>query len=44
MSGKLKHLKFSENVNFSGTNSVDSILVVGSEVKEEEKKKDKTLK
>ena len=25
-SGKFKHLKFSENVNFSRTNSVDSIL------------------
>ena len=27
-SGKFKHLKFSKNVNFAGTNSVDSILVV----------------
>ena len=26
-SGKFKHLKHSENVNFSGTNIVDSILV-----------------
>ena len=26
-SGKLKHLKYSENVNFAGTNNVDSILV-----------------
>ena len=25
-SAKFKHLKFSENVNFEGTNSVDSIL------------------
>ena len=25
-SGKFKHLKFSENDKFSGTNSVDSIL------------------
>ena len=25
-SGKFKHLKYSENVNFEGTNSVDSIL------------------
>ena len=25
-SGKFKHFKFSENVNFAGTNSVDSIL------------------
>ena len=27
-SGRFKHLKFSENDKFSGTNSVDSILVV----------------
>ena len=26
-SGKFKHLKYSENVNFKGTNSADSILV-----------------
>ena len=26
-SGKFKHLKYSENVNFAGTNNVDSILV-----------------
>ena len=26
-SGKFKHLKFSENVNFEGTSIVDSILV-----------------
>ena len=26
-SGKLKHLKCSENVNFAGRNNVDSILV-----------------
>ena len=25
-SGKFKHLKYSENVNFAGTNNVDSIL------------------
>ena len=25
-SGKFKHLKYSENVKFSGTNSIDSIL------------------
>ena len=28
-SGKFKHLKYSENDKFSGTNSVDSILVEG---------------
>ena len=28
-SGKFKHLKYSKNVNFAGTNNVDSILVVG---------------
>ena len=27
LSGKFKHLKFSENVKFSGTNCIDSILV-----------------
>ena len=27
-SGKFKHLKYSENVNYEGTNSVDSILGV----------------
>ena len=27
-SGKFKHLKYSENNNFEGTNSFDSILVV----------------
>ena len=27
-SGKFKHLKYYENVNFAGTNSVDSILGV----------------
>ena len=26
-SGKFKHLKYSENVNFEGTSSVDSILI-----------------
>ena len=32
-SGKFKHLKFSENVNFEGTSSVDSFLTVNSEFK-----------
>ena len=27
-SGKFKHFKYSENVKFSGTNSVDSILIM----------------
>ena len=30
LSGKFKHLKYSQNVNFTGTNNVDSILVVKS--------------
>ena len=29
-SGKFKHLKYSENDKFSGTNSVDSILVAAT--------------
>jgi len=32
-SGKFKHLKYSENVNFEGTNSVDSILMFVSNTK-----------
>ena len=28
LSGKFKHLKFSENDKFSGTNSIDSILII----------------
>ena len=29
-SGKFKHLKYSENVNFAGTNNFESILGAGS--------------
>ena len=31
-SGKFKHLKYSENVKFSGTNSIDSILVLDTQI------------
>ena len=31
-SGKFKHLKFSENDKFSGTNSIDSILSAGYKI------------